>query len=130
VSAEKRKRLNSHYGQNVQEYTAVYTKTHIVAHKRLKPLVVAQVPVLESEVTLLPYAPTSLPVKVEVLPLLILVCHLVRLGMSLEPCQELDMESPRLFLQFLRCQPLLICPWHIVENPEECLYVQALEELW
>ena len=48
--------------------------------------VVAQITILKPEVTLLPHAPAPLPVKVEILSLLVLVCHLIGLGVPLEPC--------------------------------------------
>lgn len=68
-------------------------------------LLLAQVPIFESEVALLAHAPASLPVKVQVLPLLVFFRDLIRLGVPLEPGQEFDMEPPRLFLQLLRCEP-------------------------
>ena len=57
-------------------------------------LLLAQVPILESEVALFAHAPASLPVKVQILPLLILLRYFIWLGMPLEPGQELDVESP------------------------------------
>lgn len=93
------------------------------------PLVVAQVPVLEPEVTLLSHTPAPFPVKVQVLSLLVLIGYFVRFRMSLEPCQKLDVESPRLLLEFLRSQPLLIRSRHVVEYPEQSLYIQPFEKL-
>lgn len=70
-----------------------------------RDLLLAQVPIFESEVALLPHAPASLPVKVQILPLLVLFRYLIWLSVPLEPGQELDVEPPRLFLQLLRCEP-------------------------
>ncbi len=69
---------------------------------KIQTLVIAQVPILESKVALLSYTPAPFPVEIQILALLVFVCHFIRLGMPLEPCQELDVEPPGLLLQLLR----------------------------
>jgi len=48
--------------------------------------------------------------------------------MTLEPCQVLDMESPRLPLQFLSRKILLICAWEVVEHIEQRLDIQLRKD--
>ena len=98
------------------------------------------IPHLEPEIALLPLAPAVLPVKVEVAALLVIFSYGLRVVRSLEPCQVLFVEAPRLFLQLLcRAPPgrqywrkafppgdaLFICAGHVVENVEQLIDVQT-----
>lgn len=64
------------------------------AQQAASSLVFRQVPVLESEITLLPLAPGSLPIKVHVDTLFVFLGNGLWLGMSLEPRLVLGVESP------------------------------------
>ena len=61
--------------------------------------------VLEAEVGLLSLAPRSFVVKVYVCSLLVVIRDRLWLFMTLEPCQVLLVEPPRLFLQ-LSCSQI------------------------
>jgi hypothetical protein len=61
-----------------------------------------QISILKPEIALLPLTPGALPVEVYIHALLILFRDRLRLRVTLEPCEVLDMEPPRLPLQLLR----------------------------
>jgi hypothetical protein len=61
-----------------------------------------QIPILKPEITLLPLAPRALPVEIYIDTLLVLFRDGLRFGVTLEPSQIFDVESPRLLLEFLR----------------------------
>ena len=65
-----------------------------MAESTLMRSVLGQIPILEPEVALLPLAPRTLPVKVDVYTLLVLLCYSLWLRVPLEPGQVLDMETP------------------------------------
>jgi len=90
-------------------------------------LILRQIPVLESEIALLPLAPGTFPVKVNIHALLILLRYCLRLGVSLEPRQVLYMESPRLSLQFLCSKILLICSRMEIKDVKQCLDIKLRE---
>lgn len=60
----------------------------------ISPLVLRQMAILKPKVGLFALAPRSLPVKVHVYPLLILVGYGLGLRMPLEPCEILYVEAP------------------------------------
>lgn len=57
-------------------------------------LILGQVAVLESEITLLALAPGSLPIKVYIYPLFVLVGDGLRFRMPLEPCEIFHVKAP------------------------------------
>lgn len=69
------------------------------------------------EVRLLSLAPGMLIIKVYVCALLVIFCYGLGLLMTLEPCEVLLVESPRLSLQF----PCSQIPTHIALRPDQCL---------
>lgn len=61
---------------------------------KLEDSIFRQISVFETEIALFPLTPRALPVEVDVDTLFVLLCNSLRLRVSLEPCQVLDVESP------------------------------------
>jgi len=109
----------------------LYIHTYVSSGKirRLSnPSIFRKISVFESEVAFLPLTPRTFPVEVDVYSLFVLLCYGLRLGVTLEPCQVLDVEAPRLPLQFFRCEILLICSRKEVEHVEQGLNIKLRED--
>ena len=97
---------------------------------RVHFLVFRQIPVLEPEITLLALAPRAFPVEVDIDALLVLVRNRLWLRVALEPRQILKVKTPRLLLEFLCGEELLVCPRAEVEHVEQRVDVEGGEDTW
>jgi len=84
--------------------------------------------VKERKVLLPSLSPAALKVKVQIYTLLIFVGNGLWLVCALEPCKILLMESPGLFLQFLRSKVLHVSALAVVKDVEQSINIELGEQ--